>query len=99
MKKRYIVITIIAILIVIVLASILAYYIIKENGKKYEVEKVNYYNYFVLKKDNNYGVINTKGKEIIECEQGVNHIEISNDNIIVYKTSETIYYDSEGNKL
>lgn len=58
------------------------------------------YNLLIVSKgDDNYGVINTKGKEIIECEQGVNNIEISNDNIIVYKTSETIYYDLEGNKL
>ncbi len=68
MKKRYIVIIIIAILLAVALISGLVYYIIKENGKKYEIEKINQYNYFVLKKDSNYGVINRNGETVISAE-------------------------------
>ncbi len=68
MKKRNIVIIIIAVLLVIALLSTLAYYIIIENGKKYEIEEVNNYNYFVLKKDNSYGVINRNGEIVVTPE-------------------------------
>ena len=72
-----------------------------ETLDKYEsVKPLFIYNLLIVSKgDDNYGVINTKGKEIVGCEQGINHIEVTNDNIIVYKNSKTIYYDLEGNKL
>ena len=67
MKRKY-VIMIIAILILIAIASIVIYNIIVENGKNYEIEEVKQYNYFVLKQNDLYGVIDKKGNTIIDPE-------------------------------
>ena len=60
MKKRYIVIISIIILIII---SVVAFFIVKntiESKKTYEIVKIEKYNYFVLKRENKYGVIDTQ---------------------------------------
>lgn len=66
MKKRYIIIIVIAILILVVISSFLAYHIIVENGKNYEIEQVKQYNYFILKQNDLYGVIDKQGNTVIE---------------------------------
>lgn len=68
MKKRYIVIITIAILIIVAIASALIYNIVIENGKSYEIEQVKQYNYFILKQNNLYGVIDKEGNVIITPE-------------------------------
>lgn len=65
MKKRYIIIAIV-LLVSVAIASIIIYNNIAENGKKYEIEQVKQYNYFLLKQDDLYGVIDKKGNIIIE---------------------------------
>lgn len=67
MKKRYVII-IIAILILISIASVTIYNIVVENGKSYEIEEVKQYNYFILKQDDLYGVIDKKGNTMIAPE-------------------------------
>lgn len=67
MKKRYIMITI-AILIIVVIASVVIYNIVVENGKNYQIEQVKEYNYFILKQNDLYGVIDKKGNTIITPE-------------------------------
>lgn len=52
MKKRYIVGIILSVLILIAIVSYFIVNLIIENGKKYEIAKVNEYNYFVLKQNN-----------------------------------------------
>lgn len=67
MKKRY-VIMIIFILILVVIASVTIYNIAVENGKNYEIEEVKQYNFFLLKQNDLYGVIDKKGNIIINPE-------------------------------
>ena len=64
MKKRYIIIIVI-LLILAVVAGIVGYQIIIENGKNYEITKVEQYNYFVLKQGDMYGVIDRNGNTVI----------------------------------
>lgn len=66
-RKFFIRNTIIAILLIAVVIGG-SYYFIVESGKKYEVERVENYNYFVLKQDNLVGVIDKFGKIIINAE-------------------------------
>ena len=66
MKRNFIIRTVILIVLIIVLVGGMLYYFIKENGKKYEIAKVNEYNYFVLKSGNTSGVIDKAGNLIIE---------------------------------
>ncbi len=65
MKKKHIIIAII-ILILIAIASFVGYNIIVENGRQYEIDKVEQYNYFILKQNELFGVIDTKGNIVIE---------------------------------
>lgn len=68
MKKKHIVgIIIIAIIIIATVGFFIAKKVI-EDGKKYEIEKIDNYEYFTLKVDNKYGVINKEGKQIINTE-------------------------------
>jgi len=46
----------------------IAYYCIVQNSKKYEIAKVEQYNYFVLKQNNLSGVIDRNGNKIIETQ-------------------------------
>lgn len=68
MKKRYIIISIVAILILIAIASTVIYNMVIENGKNYEIEQIKQYNYFILKQNDLYGVIDKKGNTIIAPE-------------------------------
>ena len=66
MKKKYIVIISIIILIIIAVA---AFFIVKnmiDNKKAYEIAKIEEYNYFVLRQDDMYGVIDKQGNILIE---------------------------------
>lgn len=62
---------IILVAIIIIILSIVGYFIIqkiqKEN-RKYEIEKIAEYKYFVVKEDNKYGVIDNQGDKIIETK-------------------------------
>ena len=66
-KKKMIVIFII-VLIIAMIAIGLFFIKTKISDKYYEIEKIERYNYFVLKEENNYGVINTKGDIILDSE-------------------------------
>jgi competence protein ComGC len=67
MKKRNVIIVIV-VLILIAIASVTIYKKAIENGKKYEIETVSQYNYFILKQNDLYGVIDRKGDIIIAPE-------------------------------
>ena len=68
MKRNFIIRNIIISIILITIIAGVLYYFIKENGKKYEIAKVQNYNYFVLKQNNLSGVIDKAGNKIIETE-------------------------------
>lgn len=63
MKKRSIIIILI---LVIILAIIFMVKGAKDTGRKYSVEEVKNHNYFVLQKDDKYGVINKESNIIVE---------------------------------
>ena len=65
MKKRYIVLIVIIILVLISILSLVVYNKIVENRKKYEIDEVKEYNYFVLRQNELYGVIDKKGNTVI----------------------------------
>lgn len=67
MKKKHIIISIVVLVILIIL-GIVIYNISVENGKKYDIVQVKEYNYFVMKHDNKYGVIDKVGNIIINPE-------------------------------
>lgn len=65
MKKKNLVLMII--LIVLIVCGVIAFKLIN-NNKNYEIEKVNEYNYFVLKQESGYGVLGKNGNIIIEAK-------------------------------
>lgn len=66
MKKRYIILIAIIIVILIAAITLVVHHIMIEKGKAYEIESIKQYNYFVLKQNDFYGVIDKKGNIIIE---------------------------------
>lgn len=68
MKKKHIVEIIIISIIIIATVGFFITKKVIEDGKKYEIEKIDKYEYFTLKVDNKYGVINKEGKKIINTE-------------------------------
>ena len=70
MKKKYIVILVIILLIILGIVGWFVYQQIKENGRQYEIEKlsIDNYQYFILRQDGNYGVINKNGDIVINPE-------------------------------
>ena len=68
MKKRYVIILTIVILMIVAIASVIIYNMVVENGKRYEVEQIKEYNYFILKQNDLYGVMDKKGNIIIPVE-------------------------------
>ncbi len=87
MKKRYVVLIIVIILILIAGLSVIGYNIITEKGKEYETYKVEEYNYFVLRKNDSFGVINKKGDIIINPEY---------DEIIIPNPEKAIFVCNKG---
>ncbi len=70
MKKKYIVMIIIVLLIIIAIAGYFIYRQIEKNGREYEIEKIaiQNYEYFILRQDGKYGVINKNGDIVIHPE-------------------------------
>lgn len=67
MKKKKIII--LAIILIIILA--IGYFITKktqQENKEYEIETISEYKYFVVKENNQYGVIDTQGNKLIETK-------------------------------
>lgn len=65
MKKKNVVILLAVVLILVVIASMIIHHIMIKNGKSYEIEEIKDYHYFILKQDNQYGVMDKKGNTII----------------------------------
>ena len=63
MKKKCIIGIII--IVIAIITAFVVYNVIKENGRNYEIEKVDNYNYFVVMQNNLYGVIDKTGNTII----------------------------------
>ena len=88
MKKNK-VITILIFAIIIVLAVVFMILGAKQEGKKYSVEKVKEYNYFVLQENEKFGVINKDAKVIIEPKF---------ENVVIPNPSKGIFVCTTENK-
>lgn len=66
MKKKSIII--IGILILVCIISFVSYKLVKKQNRKYEISEVKQYNYFLLKQNNLYGIIDKEGNTIIETQ-------------------------------
>lgn len=88
MKKRSIIITIVLIVIVL-LAGFIAYEKLEKSKKEYQVEKVSEYNYFVVKENDKYGVIDANGNKIIETNY---------DNVVIPNPNKAIFVCYRGDK-
>lgn len=91
-KKNIIIISII--IFVIVIATIMGILIkkIQKEMREYKIEPISEYKYFVLKEENKYGVIDTKGNKIIENKY--DDIKIPNPERDVF-----ICYENENTKV
>ena len=98
MKKRTI-----FIILIIILLVIAGFFIIKkinDNKRKYEIEKISDFKYFVLKDKENYGVIDATGKTIIEAKyESVEIPNPSKDVFICYKKEKGIAMNANNKQL
>ena len=88
MKKRSIIIKIVLIVIVL-LAEFIAYGKLEKSKKEYQVEKVSEYNYFVVKENDKYGVIDVNGNKIIETNY---------DNVVIPNPNKSVFVCYTGDK-
>lgn len=92
MKKKYIIMLVIVLLIIIAVAGWFIYGKIQQNGREYEIEQIatGDYQYFILRQDGNYGVINRAGDIIIEPEY---------TNVIIPNPTKAVFvcYDQNSN--
>ena len=96
MKKTFRIRIAIITIIVISILSFCVYKFIQNDSKKYEIAKVNEYNYFLLKQNNLYGVIDKKGNTIINVQY--DDIKIPNPEkaiFICYKGKDTKVLNAE----
>lgn len=66
MKRNFIIRNIILAILAIIIIVGVSWYFIYQNGRKYEIEKVENRNYFILNQDNKIGVIDRNGNIIID---------------------------------
>ena len=92
MKKKIIIILVILAIIIIAIAGYFATQKIQEKNKKYEIETISEYKYFVLKENDKYGVIDAKGNKIIEAKY--ENVKIPNPEKPVF-----ICYEGENTKV
>ena len=100
MKKTYRITIITLIIVVLAIALGGTYYFVKENGKKYEIAKIEKYNYFALKQDNLYGVIDRSGNLIIDAKY--DEIKIPNpekDVFICYQGNNIIVQNAKKEEI
>ena len=99
MKKK----NIIVLAIILIIISISAYFIAKkvqEENRKYELEKISEYKYFIVKEDNKYGIIDTQGEKVIEAKY--EDIKIPNPEkeiFICYENGETKVLNDTGEEI
>lgn len=68
MKRTFIIRNVILTILILAIIIGVSYYFIITNNKKYEIEKVEQYNYFLLKQDGKTGVIDRSGNIVIDVK-------------------------------
>ena len=100
MKKKIIVILT---LVIIIILAIIGYFLgqkIQRDKRNYETEKISEYKYFVVKENNQYGVIDSKGNKIIDTEY--ENVKIPNpekDVFICYKNENSEILNEKKEKI
>ena len=91
MKKKYSVIVIVVLILVGILTFMLYQRHIEE-GRKYEIEKIENPQYFIVKQSSGYGVINVNGDIIVEPIY---------DNVIIPNPEKAVFicYEEENTKI
>lgn len=100
MKKKNIIILIVIIILILIGASYFLFNKIKEEKKKYEIENITEYNYFVLKENDKYGVIDRLGNIIIQ--PNYDDLKIPNptkDIFICYNGEDTEVVNKNNEKI
>lgn len=98
MSKKKIFLTILLIIVIIVIIAGIATFVVQKklsDDKDYTIEQIDKYNYFVLKTNNKYGVIDNKGNIIVDAEY--DKVIIPNptkDVFVCYKTENAIILNS-----
>lgn len=98
-KKKIVLIVLLVIVMIVGISGIVMFNKI-ENDRSYEIEKIDKYSYFILKKDNNYGVIDVKGNIVIDSEY--EKIVIPNptkDLFVCYKDEKTTILNSNKEQI
>lgn len=100
MKRNFIIRTTILVVLAVAIIAGLSYYFITENGKKYEVEKVNQYNYFVLKSGDKTGVIDRTSNIIIDAKY--DDVKIPNPEkpiFVCYQDGKTVILNEQKQEI
>ena len=100
MKRTFRIWVSIIVIIVIAVILVVTYYFIKENSRKYEIAEIKNYEYFILKKNNTYGVID-KNQNII-VEPNYTEVVIPNPEkavFICYQDEEIIILNEQKQEL
>ncbi len=94
MKKKYIIMLVVILLIIMAIAGWFIYKQIEKDGREYEIQKVNIenYQYFILRQEGNYGVINKNGDIVINPEY---------TNIVIPNPEKAVFicYNDENTKV
>ena len=100
MKKKSIIFIVILVIIMIVISGYFVVKNIQKENRKYEIETISEYKYFVLKENDKYGVIDSKGNKIIEAKY--DNIKIpnpQNDVFICYENNATKVINQKGEEI
>lgn len=90
MKQKNIIIITILLIIIIAIAGYFVAQRIQEENRKYEIETISEYKYFVVKENDKYGVIDSKGNKIIEAKyENVKTPNPQKNVFICYENDET----------
>ena len=100
MKKKSIIFIVILVIIMIVISGYFVVKNIQKENRRYEIETISEYKYFVLKENDKYGVIDSKGNKIIEAKY--DNIKIpnpQNDVFICYENNATKVINQKGEEI
>lgn len=92
MKKKNIIVLATILIIIIAISGYFIVQKIQQENRKYEIETISEYKYFVVKEDDKYGVIDTQGSKIIETKY--EDVKIPNPEKAVF-----ICYENENTKV
>ena len=94
MKKRYIIIIILIVLVIMTVGGWFLYNQIIKKGREYEIQKISVenYEYFILRQEDKYGIIDKNGDIVIDCEY---------ENVIIPNPQKAVLvcYDEKDNTV